>query len=408
MARILNTAVSDATPTAAVGVFSRAKGNPSSRHCDCGERARCHCATSHQTGARRRGRTHERPSSRDARRHEASVPRLSEPGGLVAKAHPKELRPVLPRLPTERGLSAAMPARIPVQSGKPRETPSWLPEQPICTSSGQPPVYAHDEYSIPAQCEPDWSRSFGTFPPPMPDAAWMPQSTIGTADSSDIFHMLYECGPTCLCSRNSLGSGSIVHPPVSDARTYTPMDDPGTVQDDAPYRSLSSSWSAQLLAHGPLSSTRTRIGASQFFSRPPAPQTGFAVMQAAPSHGPLSHLTSSTTEFGDWCGRCAYPTASCICPDFGRVQDVRTTLDFAVSGERASCYADAGSAAVGDDRNLCEQGWMAQASAGDHFLGMPYSNMSRGSSMSSASSGHGSSLSSSSMFSGSTHYPSTM
>ncbi|OCH91157.1 hypothetical protein OBBRIDRAFT_545615 [Obba rivulosa] len=361
----------------------------SSRRCDCGDRVHCTCASSYSTFSKRRERVHERPSSRNARRYEGSMSRPTEPGGLVARAHPKDLRPVFPKLSPE--------PQVPV-SAHDHDSHGLLPqtyEQSRHVPYDSTSVYSRGTESA-AQYDPQQSWDFDIPFRASSDAMWMPQST---AETLDAFHALYECGPTCLCKRSSPNSGSLTDSSATGGCLLASFANSGPTQGEPQTQTLADEHLQRSLPNTH-SFIGSQLDSSQllFNAQPPPPSSPFAFSQASSfgatfqGNGKSRHLTQSIPASGRWCNQCARPAGSCVCPESTADTDMRAALEFALSGERATYHADAD----GDGGMPPEMGWESGAGLGNQLLGVTYPNLSRGSSFSSGSSNYSSTASSTS------------
>nr|ACI24004.1 ACE1-like transcription factor [Gelatoporia subvermispora] len=177
-------------------------------------------SSSHAGAPKRREKARERPSSRNSRHVEGSqASRATEPGGLVARAHPKDLRPVLPKASPEPRSPHGVPGRDYTRSSQQHASSSRMSEQPghrIHDHAGGSSAMM----SMSALGDSSQSWNFDIPLDNIPNPAWTPSPNLGDTFDVESFHALYGCGPACPCQRNFPYTGTTSGPASPPGPSY--------------------------------------------------------------------------------------------------------------------------------------------------------------------------------------------
>ncbi|OCH87171.1 hypothetical protein OBBRIDRAFT_782092 [Obba rivulosa] len=409
------------------GSDSDHSGHGSSRSCDCKDSGSCNCATSRVPKGKRRGKARERPAS-PSKQDNSMEPLVSQPGGLVASAHGRGVRPVLPKPPSQQRSPPPTTSlgHEPSSSTRPHGARSEIHSPTHFSPYGRAYEYSHGAES--AQ-----STQFPITPAPSPAddilnsnaAPWIPPLNVQTPGGSTLFPSLCGCGTGCTCP------GCLVHrgpnaDPSAAAQCMNPgscptcidcalFPNPDALPTDFMDAAQIEEWLRQAAMPGSsypgtLSPVQNQTQYSQpipqSLSQPTVPppfdpsllQTYAlwnALQEQVQGQGQGQPSMSVMPASSECCGgRCGCAPGFCSCGESAGDDDMRSALGFAVSGERASCCADApralSSSAGAQAEVMLDEQWALDTGVDTEgsFLGVPRANISRASSFSSGSSGH--------------------
>ncbi|EMD37150.1 hypothetical protein CERSUDRAFT_115065 [Gelatoporia subvermispora B] len=400
------------------GSDSDFSGHGSSRSCDCKETGSCHCATYRSPEGKRREKGQERSASPRQKQRPSMESRISQPGGLVASANGRGVRPVLPKPPPQQPSPPPSLGHDPSGSSRAHPSRSEIHSPAYFSPYGRAYEYTHGaDFGVasqlpatPAPSPVDDTFSFSTAP-------WLPSLSVETPGGSTLFPSLCDCGADCACP------GCLVHrgpnaDPSAGAQCMNPAScptcvecsmfpDPDALPTDPMDAAAIEEW---LHATLPATQNQDRPSYNQPMSPPlsqptvpppfdPSMLQTYALWEALRAHTQGGSSTPAAPAFSECCGgQCGCPPGFCSCEESAD-DDARATLGFAVSGERASCCGDASRAGTsatatastsapqpGAPRSTLDGRWALQTEGS--FLSVPRANLSRASSFSSGSSGH--------------------